>query len=681
MQNYYTPMPEVSQDGWPFKLRRLSRSILSRQPSHAQKAPPRLHERPLLVETSELELVDILSSTINTPSANLNARPVHRRQNTLEDPRRFNVLDTKGHQKKNSSSSVFGSLKRRISDRSPRHSPNASLATRELPGSFGVIRERTSVELVSNNLPEELITRPATPKPKSRSRESSPIRAAKSIRRKLSRKFSRIGKGKKVENDLDSNAAYPLDIKMVIPDPVAHHPAVASSSTSSSTTSTTSKPLRRNFSRKDLRRPNTSTSTSTSMSISAASTRGIPPLSIRNQNEAKRMLSSSSLRSGVHISTDIPITEAQEIISPPPTYSASMDFASKEIEHEQAEVDVSEQSVLAENIATSSTPSESQSQPQTRTRALSNAPRPSMAPTARSSIDIYSTNISTQYTHDTVAPLIIRKVAQNKNTPPPTRFKSLKRSLSDFKSRPLPPSHSQSQDTSLESLSTPASLRPKPKRMSTSSSSKSYYTLGSAEAAVPGVSRSLTVAKAKRASLISSQRSSYISYQSQLSPHAPASARNSISTIRSVPHSPEFLPIKAASTTNPLRNFSRPGTARSQTSISAPEKKTSRATPRKARKPDFLKMFEVPNLMMDCGGYDEFSYSEYTYTEYPPYSTGQMIRELSAHAQKSERNSDGASSSSSAEFEKFIEEAKREAGGRDAVVRSNMGVKRRGVVV
>ncbi|APA12664.1 predicted protein [Sclerotinia sclerotiorum 1980 UF-70] len=708
-----SPSPKEQQE-WPLKstFRRLKRSLLRRPSTHSQKAPQkaarRLPEPPLLVENSELDLVDILSSTVNTTPANLNAGPVyqHQRQNTLEDPRRFNVLDTEAQSRVNQKRerTMFGGLKRRISENSPRPTPNSPPATRETPTSFGIIQERTSMELVLHHFPAELYNfpRPPTPKTPSRSREISPVRAAKSLRSKISRTFSRNGKGKGKggEHDFDMEA-YPLDIKLLKPDPAALHPALDKSTASASSRSDSPNLSQRRFSQRDFLRPNTSASTSTSMSISAASNRGTPLLTVNHPSAIKKAFSSSSLRSELQIVTDVPVIEAQEIKSPPPTYSASMDFVTKG--SEKPAVDLSNHPALSGVGASASSSSESQNQSTPtseesapvatvstqRTRALSNAPRPSMAQTVRSSFDNYgSTTITTQTTHDTVAPLLIRKTARGSS---PKRFASLKRSLSDLTSRP-PPSRCQSQDTGLANLNSNTS--PKAKRTSTSStSSKSYYTLGSAEAAVPGVSRNLTVLNAKRNSTISSQRSSFVSTKSHFSANANIYPRSSTSTIRSVPQEVEFLPIKSAPTPTPisaptfgsLRNFSRPGTARSQTQHLSPAEKKNPPVPRRA-KTDFLNSFEVPNLMMDCGGYDvhEFSYAEYTYVEsesesgFAAYSTGQMIREVAAGGAG---NGEGGDGNGNGEFEKFIlgaregREGRAEKGrilGRNGVVEMNL---------
>ncbi|KAF7866725.1 hypothetical protein EAF04_005567 [Stromatinia cepivora] len=702
MRNHYThmsPSPKEQQE-WPLKstFRRLKRSLLRRPSTHSQKAPQkaprRLPEPPLLVDNPELDLVNILSSTINTTPANLNAGPVfqHQRQNTLEDPRRFNVLDTKAQNKvgQKREGTMFGSLKRKISDKSPCPTPNSPLAIREPPTSFGIIQERTSMDSINHHFPSEYFhfPRPPTPKTPSSPRESSPVLVAKSLRRKISRTFSRKGKGKRGEDDFDMEA-YPLDIKMVIQDP-ALHPALDESTASASSRSDSPNLPRRNISHRDLLRPNTSASTSTSMSISAASTRGTALLSVNHPSTIKKAFSSSSLRSQLQIVTDIPVLEAQEIKSPPPTYNASMDFAMKGTE--KPEVNLSDHPALAGVSAGASSSSESQNQSIStsgesapvatistqRTRALSNAPRPSMAQTIRSSLDHYgSTTITTQNTHDTVAPLLIRKAAQGSS---PKRFASLKRSLSDLTSRP-PPSRSQSQDTGLANPNSDSS--PKSKRTSTiSTSSKSYYTLGSAEAAVPGVSRSLTVLNAKRNSTISSERNSFVSAKSHFSANANIYPRNSTSTIRSVPQETEFLPTKAAPTrtSGPLRNFSRPATARSQSQGPIVIEKKNPPVPRRA-KTDFLKKFEVPNLMMDCGGYDdhEFGYAEYTYSEYASYSTGQMIQEGAADGAG---NGNGRLDDEAAdgEFEKFIMDARDEVRGeklsmgRNGVVDMNMNM-------
>ncbi|KAJ8057987.1 hypothetical protein OCU04_013160 [Sclerotinia nivalis] len=703
MRNHHThmsPSPKEHQE-WPLKstFRRLRRSLLRRPSTHSQKAPQkaprRLPEPSLLVENPELDLLNILSSTINTTPANHNARPVyqHQRQNTLEDPRRFNVLDTKAQNRLNQKRerTMFGSLKKKMSDESPRPTPNSPLGTRESPTSFGIIQERTSMDLIMHHFPSESYNfpRPPTPKTQSRSGESSPVRAAKSLRGKISRTFSRKGKGKGSREDDFDMETYPLDIKMLKPNPAALHPDLDESTASAPSRSDSPNLSQRHFSYRDLLRPNTSASTSTSMSISAASTRGTPLLSVNHPSTMKKAFSSSSLRSQLQIVTDVPVIEAQEIKSPPPTYSASMDFAMKG--NEKPAVNLSDHPALAAVGAgvSSSRESQNKSIPTSeesapvatvstqRTRALSNAPRPSMAQTIRSSIDHYgSTTITAQNTHDTVAPLLIRKTARGSS---PKRFASLKRSLSDLTSRP-PPSRSQSQDTGLANLN--LNISPKAKRTSTiSTSSKSYYTLGSVEAAVPGVSRGLTVLNAKRNSTISSQRNSFVSSKSNFSANANIYPRNSTSTIRSVPQEVKFLPIKAAPTptSGPLRNFSRPGTARSQTQGAIVIEKKNPQVPRRA-KTDFLKKFEVPNLMMDCGGYDdhEFSYTEYTYSEYASYSTGQMIREVAAGGVGNGRLDNEVGDG---EFEKFILDAREEVRGeklrilrRNGVVEMNMNM-------
>ncbi|KAF7947433.1 hypothetical protein EAE96_008521 [Botrytis aclada] len=706
-QNTYTPMPENAEDGWPLRLRRLSRSLLSRpsqKPSGSRKAPPRLHDRPVLVENSESELLDILSSTINTTPA-LNARPVHQhqRQNTLEDPRRFNVLDHKVPQKSVLfRASMFGSLKKKKATR-PSTSPNPALATRETPAQCSIIRERTSLDMI-NNLTSNLYndSRPATPKPKSKSRDSSPVRAAKSMGRKLSMKLSR--KAKKAEseklghekagNDMEKYAGYPIDIKMVIPDPVELHPAVIVE-TPPSEHFVSPKPLRSNISRKDLRRPNTSASTSTSMSNSAASTCGIAPLSI------KKAYSTSTLRSKQKIATDLPVMEAKVLRSPPPNYNALMDFPMKL--DKVPEVDSAQHPALSrvstsrasqsqpelERYPTSfskSVSSEFQSEadftasvrPQTRS---SNAPRPSMATTVRPSFDPCGTyEITSQNTHDTVAPLLIRKGPDDTT---PKRLSSLRRSLSDFKSSRPTPTRSQTQGVD---HSQQMGLVPKVKR-SSSTRSKTYYTLGSTEAPVPGVSRSATVRNAKRNSTMSNGRQSQVSNEVPLSvlPSPTSSApRNSIATIRTVPYEIEFLPIKASPSR--VKNASKPDTLRSQ--INAPvliEEKKLAQTPRRSKRPDYLKMFDVPNLMMDCGGYDEYSYSEYTYSEYAPYSTGEMIKRVSMTVTKEYSDSGNPKDG---EFEKFMENAKKVAReekprvvGRDGVVGENIrGMERKRTV-
>ncbi|CAD6441320.1 5a831eb6-8aef-40c0-9068-caafcbf24433-CDS [Sclerotinia trifoliorum] len=718
MRNHYSHMSPSSkaQQEWPLKstFRRLKRSLLRRPSTHSQKAPQkasrRLPEPPLLVDNPELDLVNILSSTINTTPANLNAGPVyqHQRQNTLEDPRRFNVLDVEAQNRVNQKRerTMFGGLKRKISDKHPRPTSNSPPATRETPSSFGIIQERTSMDLVIHRFPAEYYNfpRPPTPKTPSRSQEVPPVRAAKSLRSRISRTFSRNGKGKGKggEHDFDMEA-YPLEIKMVKPNPAAPHPALDESTASASSRSDSPNLSQRRFSQRDLLRPNTSASSSTSKSISAASTRGTPLLTVNHPSAIQRAFSSSSLRSQLQIVVDVPVIEAQEVKSPPPTYSASMDFAMKG--SEKTTVNLSDHPALAgvDAGASSSSVSQNQSIPTSeesapvatvsaqRTRALSNAPRPSMTQTVRSSFDNYgSTTITTQTTHDTVAPLLIRKTARGSS---PKRFASLKRSLSDLTSRP-PPSRSQSQDTGLANLNSNTS--PKAKRTSTSStSSKSYYTLGSAEAAMPGVSRSLTVLNAKRNSTISSPRSSFVSTKSHFSANANIYPRSSTSTIRSVPQEVEFLPTKAAPIPTPtptpapafgsLRNFSKPSTARSQTQRLIPAEKINPPVPRRA-KTDFLKSFEVPNLMMDCGGYDvhEFSYADYTYVEseselgYAAYSTGQMIKEVAAGGAG---NGEGENGNGDGEFEKFILDA-REGGrgekgrilGRNGIVEMNLDV-------
>ncbi|KAF7903762.1 uncharacterized protein EAF01_006811 [Botrytis porri] len=711
-QNTYTPMPENAEDGWPLRLRRLSRSVLSRpsqKPSGSRKAPPHLHDRPILVGNSESELLDILSSTINTTPA-LNARPVHQhqRQNTLEDPRRFNVLDHKAPQKSVLfRASIFGSLKKRKATR-PSTSPNSALATRETPTQCSINRERTSLDMVNNhtsNLYND--SRPATPKPKSKSRDSSPVRAAKSMGRKLSMKFSRKVKKAEnekaenekakimtTENDTEKSISYPIDIKMVIPDPVELHPAVVVE-TPTSELSFQERPLRSNLSRKDLRRPNTSASTSTSISNSAASTYGIAPLSI------KKAYSTSTLRSNQRIATDLPVMEAQVLRSPPPNYHASMDFPMKL--DKVPEVDLAQHPALSrvstsrasqsqpelERYTTSfnkSVSNEFQSEaeftssvrPQTRN---SNAPRPSMSTTVRPSLDPCGTyEITSENTHDTVAPLLIRKGPDDTT---PKRLSSLRRSLSDFKSSRSTPTRSQTQGVD---LSEQMGLTPKVER-SSSTRSKTYYTLGSTEAAVPGVSRSATVKNAKRNSTLSNRRQSHASIEAPLSVlPSPTSSepRNSIATIRTVPYEIEFLPIKASPSR--VKNAPKPDTLRSQ--INAPvliEEKKRAQTPRRSKRPDYLKMFDVPNLMMDCGGYDEYSYSEYTYSEYAPYSTGEMIKRVSMTVTKQCSDS---GISRDGEFEKFMENAKKVAReekprvmGRDGVVGENIrGMERKRTV-
>ncbi|KAF7917742.1 hypothetical protein BELL_0032g00020 [Botrytis elliptica] len=703
-QNTYTPVTENAEDGWPLRLRRLSRSILSRpsqKPSGSRKAPPRLHDRPILVENSESELLDILSSTINTTPA-LNAHQ-HKRQNTLEDPRRFNVLDHKAPQKSVLfRASMFGSLKKKKATR-PSTSPNPALTTREAPTKCSIIQERTSLDMI-NNLTSNLYndSRPATPKPKSKSRDSSLVRAAKSIGRKLSMKFSR--KARKVENgklenekagnDMEKDAGYPIDIKMVIPDPVELHPAVVAE-TPPSGPLLSPRPLRSNFSRKDLRRPNTSASTSTSVSNSEASTCGIAPLSI------KKAYSISTLRSNQRTPTDLPAMEAQAVRSPPPNYNASMDFPTKL--DKVPEVDLAQHPALSRvstSRASQSQPelerypasfsksvlSEFQSEadftasvrPQTRN---SNAPRSSMATTVRPSFDPSGTyEITSQTTHDTVAPLLVRKGPDDTT---PKRLSSLRRSLSDFKSSRPTPTRSQTQGVD---LSEQMGLVPKVKR-SSSTRSKTYYTLGSTEAPVPGIGRSATVKNAKRNSTISNRRQSHVSNEAPLSVlPSPTSSepRNSMATIRTVPYEIEFLPIKASPSR--VKNAPKPDTLRSQ--INAPvliEEKKRAQTPRRSKRPDYLKIFDVPNLMMDCGGYDEYSYSEYTYSEYAPYSTGEMIKRVSMTVTKQCSDS---GNSRDGEFEKFMENAKKVAReekprvmGRDVVVGENIrGMERKRTV-
>lgn len=710
-QNTYTPVAENAEDGWPLRLRRLSRSLLSRpsqKPSGSQKAPPRLHDQPILIENSESELLDILSSTINTTPA-LNARPVHQhqRKNTLEDPRRFNVLDHKAPQKSVLfRASMFGSLKKKKATR-PSSSPDPAPATRETPTQCTIIQERTSLDMI-NNLTSNLYndSRPATPKPKSKSRDSSPVRAAKSIGRKLSMKFSRKGRkaengkseNEKTGNDIEQATSYPIDIKMVIPDPVELHPAIVAE-TPTSEPSFQSRPLRSNFSRKDLRRPNTSASTSTSMSNSGASTCGIAPLSI------KKAYSTSTLRSNQRIATDLPVMEAKAVRSPPPNYNASMDFPMKL--EKVPEVDLAQHPALSrvstakasqsqpelERYPTSfskSVSSEFQSEadftasarPQTRSRAPSNAPRPSMATTVRPSFDPHGTyEMTAQNTHDTVAPLLIRKGSHDTA---PKRLSSLRRSLSDFKSSRPTPTRSQTQGVD---LSEQMGLAPKVKR-SSSTRSKTYYTLGSTEAPVPGIGRSATVRNAKRSSIMSTQRLSLVPDEAPLSVlPSPTSSepRNSIATIRTVPYEVEFLPIKASPSR--VKNAPKSDTLRSQ--INAPalieKDKKNAQTPRRSKRPDYLKMFDVPNLMMDCGGYDEYSYSEYTYSEYAPYSTGEMIKRVSMTVTK-EYSDTG--NSKDGEFEKFMENAKKVAReekprvmGRDGVVGENIrGMERKRTV-
>ncbi|ESZ93808.1 hypothetical protein SBOR_5803 [Sclerotinia borealis F-4128] len=711
MQNSYMPMLEPDhQDGWPFKVRQISRRFIGHQIS--EKAPPRLHERPMLVQTPELDLLEILSSTVNTtPAASINVRPAYQRQTTLEDPRRFNVLDTKANQE----SSVFKSLKRRIPDRYRTRRPDSSLATRATPTSLGFGRDgRTSMDLDANDLPGVYMARPATPKFMSKTRESSPVRAARSIRTKVSRKFSRKGKGYKLASDAD--AAYPPDLKIISPDPVANHPACIYDATTSAfpcnpehSSSTRPKSLRRLFSRKDLCRPTTSTSTSTSNSR--------PPLPSMNSITVRKMFSSSSIRQNGNIVTDLPVMEAEEIQSPPPAYSASMDFATKA----KLEVDLLEHPALAGSSAgynTSNSRYESQLQSQisnllestivttataptqSHSHNSSNAPRPSMAQTVRYPLDLYISNTITTYpTHDTVAPLLIRKAARG---PSPTPFTTLTRSLSDFasksrsqSSRPTPAPRCQSQDTGTQHLF------PKPPRpTSTNRRSKSYYTLGSAESAVPGISRSTTVSNARRNSRISATT---FSANANVHVHSNAYARNSTSTIRNVPREMGFLPIKAAPAPGALRNFSRPGTARTQTQTEGDvldgvhdevrnevyngakknmQMQRNAQMPRRAAKPDFLKLFDVPNLMMDCvGGYDDYGYGDgygggYGNGEYT-YSTGKMIREVigggagvGGGGSGLGLNSEGAQGGDSdrVEFMKFIADA-REARAREEVPR------------
>lgn len=652
MQNYYSPMSAEEQDGWPLKLNRISRGFFGRHNSH--KAPSRLHERRILsVETPELDMVDILSATINTtPETNLNARPVHIQQTTLEDSRRFNVLDTK---KKDRKANVFVSMKRKISDH---RAPYRHDATRETPSPFD-IQERASVDILNSDLPKDCLTRIATPKSKPQPRSTSPILTAKSLRRKLSRKFSRQGKGLKLGDETDT--AYPSDLKTVFPDATAYHPACVVEPSTSTTIASASLPcgsrsLRRKFSCKDLRRPAASTSTSSSR----------PSLSSENSSTIRRMLSSSTLRSNGRIVKDVPVMEAEAVLSPPPTYSISMDCATKE----KPPMDVLEHTAFSNAGVTpsarafsSSSDNQLQTQITNLTESASPIPVPSRsralsnAQTVRSSFDPYgNNNITTQYTHDTVTPLLIRRATRGSS---PKRFLYLKRSLSELKSSRPTPSRSQSQDTGANHLSA------NPRR-TMSTRSKSYYTLGSSGPAVPGASRSLTVQNAKRNSTISS-RSMRTSISGDL--------RNSVCTNGSVPHESEFLSIRTSPA--PLRNFSRPGSGKSATQEIQDEKNATekgfQQVPRRAKKPDFLKMFDVPNLMMDCGGYDEHSYEVYTYSELVPYSTGQMIRDLSEAGKEGERMGMGEKSGEG-EFEKFMEDAKREAREQRPCVMGEMGV-------
>lgn len=646
-------MTDDQKDGWPLKLHRIGRGLLGRQAS--RQAPPRLHERPMLVvETPELDLVNILSSTVNTkPAVDVDARPGHKRQNTLEDPRRFNVLDTKNI---NRNLGIVGTFKKRTSDKQA--VPDSSLATREPPMPLGHREQGSMTGLASNNLQDEQSTKSIKPKAKADAQSSSSARAAKSLGRKFSLKFSRKGKGAKL--DSDAYAAYPSDIKKVIPNPVVNHSACLDGVSTSTASPKPPKSLRRNFSLKSLRRPTTPNSQIR------------PPVPRKDSFTVQKVFSSSSLKNNGKIVTNLPVTEAEEITSPPPTYGASMDFPTDE----KPKVDLSEHPALATKGSDDDDAliPNSDSQLQSHTGALpqSTLPSPASVPvsvsvpssalaparsralsnaqTVRSSIELYATtnNMTPQYTHDTVAPLLIRKATRGRR-PSPTPFTSIKRSLSDFKSSRPTPARSQSQDTGVQNLS----RRPQPTE---NTRSKSYYTLGSSEPAIPGLSRSLTVSHAKRHSAISSLSQS-------TSASLSVNPRNSILTTKSAPHDTTFLPTPGSSPAS--RNSSGPDTSRSPSPVEASEKTSAlknAQVPRRAKKADFIRMLEVPNLMMDCGGYDEQSYATYTYSEAAPYSTGQMIRDV---VERKEEGGGGASGLDhrTGEFAQFIAEANEQARG------------------
>ncbi|KAB8297655.1 hypothetical protein EYC80_001463 [Monilinia laxa] len=574
MQNTYSPVTDDQKDGWPLKLHRIGRGLLGRQTS--RQAPPRLHERPMLVvETPELDLVNILSSTVNTkPAADADARPGHKRQNTLEDPRRFNVLDTKNI---NRNLGIVGTFKKRKSDKAT--VLDSSLATREPPVPFGHREQGSMIDVASNNLREEQSTKSVKSKAKAEAQSSSSTRAAKSLGRKFSLKFSRKGKGAKL--DSDAYAAYPSDIRKMVPNPVAYHPARVDGVSTSTASPKPPKSLRRNFSFKSLRRPTTPNSQIR------------PPVPRKDSFTERRALSSSSLKNNRKIVTDLPVTDAEEVISPPPTYGASMEFPTDE----KPTVDLSEHPALAvtspgDDVLNLN--SDSQLQPDIGDLAQSTSPNPASVPvsesvpspapvlarsralsnaqTVRSSIEVYATtsNMTTQYTHDTVAPLLIRKATRGRR-PSPTPFTSLKRSLSDFKSSRPTPARSQSQDTGVQNLSA------RPKRTE-STRSKSYYTLGSSEPAIPGLSRSLTVSNAKRNSAISSLSQS-------TSASLSVNPRNSTLTTKSATYEAEFLSTQGPSSA--LRNLTPPETATSQSPLEGSEQMSPQKNaqvPRRAKK-------------------------------------------------------------------------------------------------
>ncbi|KAA8570646.1 hypothetical protein EYC84_000044 [Monilinia fructicola] len=627
-------MTDDQKDGWPLKLHRIGRGLLGRQAS--RQAPPRLHERPMLVvETPELDLVNILSSTVNTkPAVDVDARPGHKRQNTLEDPRRFNVLDTKNI---NRNLGIVGTFKKRTSDKQA--VPDSSLATREPPMPLGHREQGSMTGLASNNLQDEQSTKSIKPKAKADAQSSSSARA------KL---------------DSDAYAAYPSDIKKVIPNPVVNHSACLDGVSTSTASPKPPKSLRRNFSLKSLRRPTTPNSQIR------------PPVPRKDSFTVQKVFSSSSLKNNGKIVTNLPVTEAEEITSPPPTYGASMDFPTDE----KPKVDLSEHPALATKGSDDDDAliPNSDSQLQSHTGALpqSTLPSPASVPvsvsvpssalaparsralsnaqTVRSSIELYATtnNMTPQYTHDTVAPLLIRKATRGRR-PSPTPFTSIKRSLSDFK---IIPSHPRS-------LSIPRYRSTKPISQTSANGEYAFQILlhtWSSEPAIPGLSRSLTVSHAKRHSAISSLSQS-------TSASLSVNPRNSILTTKSAPHDTTFLPTPGSSPAS--RNSSGPDTSRSPSPVEASEKTSAlknAQVPRRAKKADFIRMLEVPNLMMDCGGYDEQSYATYTYSEAAPYSTGQMIRDV---VERKEEGGGGASGLDhrTGEFAQFIAEANEQARG------------------
>ncbi|QSZ28508.1 hypothetical protein DSL72_003005 [Monilinia vaccinii-corymbosi] len=667
MQNCYSPITDDQKDGWPLKLHRLGRELLGRKPS--QRATPILYERPILIaETPESDLVDILSSTINTTaSADFSARSTHKRQNTLEDPKRFNVLDAKNNDR---NPGVIGTLKRAITDKPTLRRPDSSLATREPPVTQGSL-----IDLASNSLAEDSNTRPVTPKPKIKAQSSSPARTARYFGRKLSLNFSKKWKGVKL--DSDAYTAYPSDIKIVVTSPPPQHTAFVDevSTSTSPPLSTQSKPLRRKFSFKNLHRTITSSSQKR------------PPVPPKDPMTIRKVVSSFGLRDNEKIVTELPAGDAKEIMPPPPIHTAFVELPTHTAfvelpTQEEPRVYLSEHPVPAStgcgaDISSLSRDSQLQSHItdilhfKVLIPASASAPAPASVPdlslsragsnsrTARSSIDLYgTTNMTTQYTHDTVSPLIIRKANGNEGSSP-TRFTTLKRSLSDFKSSRPTPSRSQSQDTGVPSLS------PKPKRTE-STRPRSYYTLGSLEPAIPGLSRSRTVSNAKRNSALSllSQRSSASTTFTFANP------RDSILSTIGAPRELDFLPLDASSAAS----------ASAWRHSSGPDSMMSAHVPRRVRTSDFIKMFEVPNLMMDCGGFDEQDYSASMYSasmysastcsDVAPDSPGLTGREVEGAGLDGE----------TAEFERFIADARDEDRmGMGMGMGMNMGMGARGV--